>query len=244
MIRQGSIHIGTSGWHYQHWKGPFYPESMPDEQLLEYYRNHFQTVEINNTFYQLPERETLAKWRDTVPEGFIFSVKACRYITHMKKLKDPDKVISTLTGRIEVLGRKSGPVLFQLPPRWRLNLERLKSFLKALPVEYRYAFEFRDMSWFTERTEEALAEKGAAFCIYDFEHRRSPLSVTADFVYVRLHGPDGAYQGEYDNGVLSNWAEQFSLWAGQGKEIFCYFDNDGKGYAVRNASTLKELLKI
>jgi uncharacterized protein YecE (DUF72 family) len=237
------IYIGTSGWHYQHWKGPFYPEDLPDKRLFEYYLKHFQTAEINNTFYQLPQKKTFTQWRESAPEGFLFAVKASRYITHMKKLKDPQEPLANFMGRVTGLGDRLGPVLFQLPPKWHFNLERLKSFLRALPGDYRYAFEFRDPSWFNERTNQALAERGAAFCIYDFEQRQSPRSVTADFVYVRLHGPDGAYQGSYDDKVLSDWAEAFSSWADQGKEVFGYFDNDERGYAAQNALKLKELLE-
>jgi len=242
MKRSALFHIGTSGWHYRHWKGTFYPQDLPDQRLLEHYLKHFNTAEINNTFYQLPEKQTFVRWRDSVPDGFLFSVKASRYITHMKKLKDPREPISTLIGRIEVLGDKLGPILFQLPPRWKANLERLDSFLASLPDDYRYAFEFRDESWFGEETEKILRERGAAFCIYDLEGRESPRSVTGDFAYVRLHGPDGAYQGKYDDRKLTGWADAFSTWADQGKEIFCYFDNDERGYAAQNALTLKELV--
>lgn len=243
MSAAKSIHIGTSGWHYLHWKGPFYPEGLPDELLLEHYVKHFQTAEINNSFYQSPEKETFAQWHDSVPDDFIFSVKASRYITHMKKMKDPDQPVSNFIDRVRVLGKKLGPILFQLPPKLNFNLDRLKGFLNALPGDYRYAFEFRDPSWFTDQAEEALAEKGAAFCIYDFEGRQSPRSVTADFVYVRLHGPDGAYKGKYDDRCLSDWAEAFLSWFNEGKEVFCYFDNDEKGYAAQNALRLKDLLE-
>jgi uncharacterized protein YecE (DUF72 family) len=237
-----SIHIGTSGWHYQHWKGPFYPRDLPDSRMLEYYAQHFQTAEINNTFYRLPEKETFARWRDSVPEGFRFSVKASRYMTHMKKLKDPAEPLANLGERVATLGDKLGPILFQLPPHWKPNIERLEGFLRALPQGRRYAFEFRDPSWFGKQTEDALAERGAAFCIYDFEGRQSPRSVTSDFVYVRLHGPDGAYTGSYGQEALTDWAESFSNWAGEGKEVYCYFDNDEKGYAAENALKLKEML--
>jgi len=242
MTVSKEIYIGTSGWHYQHWKGPFYPKALSDENILDYYLKHFETAEINNTFYQLPEKETFAQWRDSAPEGFLFSVKASRYITHMKKLKDPEQPVANFIARIEVLGNNLGPVLFQLPPRWRPNIERLTSFLTTLPEDHRYAFEFRDESWFAKRTEEALRDRGAAFCIYEFEHRESPRPVTADFVYVRLHGPDGAYQGKYDDQTLKRWAEDILSWVNEGKKVFCYFDNDEKGYAPQNALKLKELI--
>jgi uncharacterized protein YecE (DUF72 family) len=242
VSKRDRIHIGTSGWHYRHWKGPFYPRDLPDNCLLEHYVKHFQTAEINNTFYRLPEKETFAQWRDSVPDGFIFSVKASRYITHMKKLKEPEKAVGAFVERLEALGNKLGPILFQLPPRWQVNVDRLGRFLELLPGSHRYAFEFRDPSWFGDETDDLLAEKGAAFCIYDFERRQSPRSVTADFVYVRLHGPDGAYQGNYDDTALKDWAQSFSSWAGHGKEVFCYFDNDEKGYAALNALKLTELV--
>ena len=191
----------------------------------------------------MPEQRTFAHWRDSAPDGFLFSVKASRYITHMKKLKDPDEPISNFISGVTALGEKLGPILFQLPPKWNFNLERLRSFLNSLPGDYRYAFEFRDTSWFGNQTEEALAEKGAAFCIYDFEQRQSPRSVTADFIYVRLHGPDGAYKGRYEDKALSDWAEAFLSWANEGKEIFCYFDNDERSYAAQNALKLKDLLE-
>jgi len=238
-----SIHIGTSGWHYMHWKGPFYPEELSPENFLQYYMGQFQTVEVNNTFYRLPDKKALAWWRDTVPDGFIFSVKASRYITHMKKLKDPNATLPPFFERITVLEGKQGPILFQLPPQWHFNFERFQIFLKALPEGFQYAFEFRDTSWFNQQTEEALVNKGAAFCIYDLEGKQSPHITTADFVYVRLHGPHGAYKGQYDIQTLSGWAGAFSAWNKTGKEIYCYFDNDEAGYAAQNALQLSSMLK-
>jgi len=145
--------------------------------------------------------------------------------------------------RVNVLEEKLGPILFQLPPNWNLNLERLKAFLDALPSDVQYAFEFRDQRWFTDQTEKALAEKGAAFCIYEIDQRQSPQPVTADFTYVRLHGPQGAYQGKYDTDTLAGWAGKLVSWSGEGKEVFCYFDNDEKGYAAQNALQLKEMVE-
>ncbi len=243
MKADRSIYIGTSGWHYRHWKGPFYPEGLSSGRMLEFYGKRFRTAEINNTFYQLPEKQTFVQWRGAVPEGFVFAVKASRYITHLKKLKAPETSLSTFLERTEALGDGLGPILFQLPPRWHCNLERLRSFLQGLPEGFKYAFEFRDPSWFGDQTAEALAEKGAAFCIYDFAGRRSPRTVTADFVYIRLHGPEGAYQGQYRDEALSGWAEAVSGWAGQGKDVYCYFDNDEAGYAVHDALKLKSMVK-
>jgi len=179
----GAIHIGTSGWHYEHWQGPFYPEELPKSQFLHYYRERFHTVEINNSFYQLPKEKTLIDWRESVPEGFIFAVKGSRYITHMMKLKDPQQTIEPLFDRIKLLKDKLGPILFQLPPRWRFNAGRLRDFLAVLPGGNRYALEFRDPSWLTLEAYRILADHGAAFCIYEFAGFLSPKEITADFVY-------------------------------------------------------------
>jgi uncharacterized protein YecE (DUF72 family) len=235
------IHIGTSGWHYDHWKGPFYPENIESEKMLSFYKKHFRTTEINNSFYRLPQQATLDIWKNSVPAGFVFSVKGSRYITHMKKLKTPSAGVPPLLEAVEALGEKLGPILFQLPPRWHINLERLEAFLEFLPHRFRYAFEFRDSSWFARRTYEILASRGAAFCLYHLAGQLSPKEVTADFVYVRLHGPGKAYQGSYDNRTLAGWADAFSAWRNQGREIFCYFDNDQNAYAVRDALRLQEM---
>ena len=242
-MQKKPIHIGTSGWSYQHWKGHFYPEDLAYRGWLEFYAKQLRTVEINNTFYQLPEKKTLEKWRDTVSSPFIFSVKSSRYITHTKKLKDPDQGSKKFFPRIEALGDKLGPILFQLPPRWHFNLERLKYFLQALPQNFRYTFEFRDSSWWRDEVYDALENQGAAFCIFELAGQLSPKQVTADFVYVRLHGPGDAYQGKYDNRTLAGWANAFSTWENQGKESFCYFDNDEKGYAAQNALSLQDMFK-
>lgn len=242
MSEDGAIHVGTSGWHYDHWRGPFYPEALAKEEFLTHYARRFQTVEVNNTFYQLPREKTLVQWRQAVPREFVFAVKASRYITHMKKLKDPQEPVSNFMERVAALEDKLGPVLFQLPPRWRFNGERLHSFLEALPDGHRYVFEFRDHSWFNDRAYEALARHNAAFCIYHLAGELSPKEVTADFVYVRLHGPAGSYQGQYRTEDLAGWAGAFSTWARQGKDVYCYFDNDEAGYAAQDALRLQEMV--
>jgi uncharacterized protein YecE (DUF72 family) len=243
MELHNHINIGTSGWHYDHWKGPFYPRNLPARKMLPYYASHFRTLEINNSFYQLPKKETLEMWRKTAPGDFIFSMKASRYITHMKKLKDAPKTLPLFLETARVLEPKLGPLLFQLPPRWHVSLQRLGDFLNALPRGLRYAFEFRDPSWFQDQVYRALEEHGAAFCIYELEGRISPKEVTSDFVYVRLHGPGRAYQGQYDAKTLSSWAGEFFTWAGQGREIFCYFDNDQAGYAAQDALRIQTMVR-
>ena len=238
-----NVHIGTSGWHYTHWKGPFYPQDMPARHFLSYYAQQLDTAEINNTFYQLPAEKTLVQWRDTVPKGFTFAVKASRYITHMKKLKDPDQSVGNFLNRINFLGDRLGPILFQLPPKWKANTERLEEFLKALPGGYSYVFEFRDESWFSNEIEEVLARYNAGFCIYHLAGQESPQRVTGDPVYVRLHGPGGAYEGSYDDEALSGWADKIRNWASDGREVYCYFDNDEAGYAAQDATRLLEMIK-
>jgi uncharacterized protein YecE (DUF72 family) len=184
----------------------------------------------------------LAHWRDTVSDGFRFTAKASRYVTHMKKLKDPEANLERFLNRIAVLDPKLGPLLFQLPPRWRADVGRLEAFLAVLPTERRCAFEFRDESWWIPAVYDALARHGAAFCPFELAGRRAPLEATADFVYLRLHGPGDAYRGAYDDDRLGAWAERLLAWRGEGRDAWCFFDNDEAGYAAANAVRLRELV--
>ena len=238
------IRIGTSGWSYDHWSGPFYPADLSHGDWLAYYAHRFDTVEINNSFYRLPSEHTLAQWRDTVADDFRFAVKASRYITHMKKLNDADETVPPFLERVRTLGATLGPVLFQLPPRWRCNSERLAGFLERLPDGPRYAFEFRDTSWFDSPVLEVLQRFNAAFCIYELAGTCSPHAVTADFVYIRLHGPGEAYQGSYPDRTLREWADRLRGWRDDGLDVYCYFDNDEAGYAAANAARLRELAGV
>ncbi|MGJ3246903.1 MAG: DUF72 domain-containing protein [Elainellaceae cyanobacterium] len=242
MNRMNRIRIGTSGWHYPHWSGSFYPENIATEHWLDYYAEHFHTAEINNSFYQLPAKTTFEHWRASVPSDFTFAVKASSYITHRKKLNDPEESVQNFFERVQILGDQTGPILFQLPPRWHCNLERLAAFLNVLPTEYRYTFEFRDRTWLIPETYELLANHNAALCIYDWGGERSPTEVTADFIYLRLHGPKAPYQGEYSTQALAGWAGAFSTWARQGKDVYCYFDADEKGIAPNDAQRLIKML--
>jgi uncharacterized protein YecE (DUF72 family) len=237
------LYIGTSGWHYKHWLGNFYPAGMKPASYLVHYLQYFGSVEINNSFYRLPSTETLAQWKEAVPPDFIFAIKASRFITHMKKLKEPQQSFSLFMDRVGVLGEKLGPILFQLPPSWRFDESRFNAFLEALPTTYRYAFEFRDQSWYTDKAYELLRKYRCAFCIYEIAYHLSPLEVTTDFVYVRLHGPGNKYDGSYADHVLSTWAEQGNKWLEQGKQVYFYFDNDMHGYAPANALRLQEIME-
>lgn len=242
MAKKAACHIGTSGWHYDHWMGPFYPDGVSKREFLSFYADRFETVEINNSFYHLPSPDTFDQWRQTAGKGFIFAVKASRYITHMKKLKDPKKSLTKFFDTSTHLKTKLGPILFQLPPYWHVNTERLKLFLDALPKKHRYAFEFRDKSWFDDDVYQLLSDHHAGFCIYDMGGEVTPRVVTADFIYVRLHGPAARYEGDYTKRQLNAWAERFGGWMKDGKEIYCYFNNDLKGFAVKNAQTLRHIL--
>jgi len=237
------IRIGTSGFHYKHWKGPFYPEKLPAAKMLDFYVKRFDTVELNNSFYRLPSAEAFESWREATPSNFVFAVKASRFITHNKKLKDPEHALDNLLPRAAHLGPKLGPVLFQLPPKWRVNPSRLEGLLEILPRDLRYAFEFRELSWINAEVESILTRFDAAFCIYELAGYHSPLRITADFAYIRLHGPEsGKYQGSYSEEKLRRWASQIEQWARDLKAIYVYFDNDQAGYAAANASSLKRMV--
>ncbi len=238
------IFVGTSGWHYKYWVGNFYPAGMQSKDFTKYYLQFFRTVEINNSFYKLPSAETFASWRASVPDDFVFAVKASRYITHMKKLKDPQESTIRFFENLIPLAEKTGPILFQLPPAWKVNAERLENLLRVIPPHFRYTFEFRDHTWYTPEIYELLRQYNAAFCIYELANHMSPLEVTADFVYIRLHGPTAfKYQGSYSDETLTFWADKCLEWQAQHKDVYIYFDNDQLGYAGFNALRLQELIR-
>ena len=235
--------IGTSGWSYRHWIEPFYPRGITRGiDQLRFYAERFDTVEVNGTFYRLIEVETFRRWRAATPPGFVFACKGSRFITHMKRLKDPEQGVARFFERVEALEDKLGPIVFQLPGRFKPDRERLAKFLDALPGGRRYAFEFRDPAWFQPEVLELLARRNVALCLYEFAGQEAPLEVTADFVYIRLHGPEGPYQGSYSDDALRTWAKRIAAWAKQGLDVYCYFDNDDRGFAPKNALRLKELL--
>ncbi len=241
-MAKGKIYVGTSGWNYKHWVGNFYPEDLKQKELLNFYSQRLNTVEINNSFYRLPDIKTFKTWVEIVPKKFIFSVKGSRYITHMKKLKDPKPSCKKLIIHIKYLKEKLGPVLFQLPPHWKFNKERFENFLKALPGKYLYTFEFREKSWWNDKTFELLSDHNSAFCIYELAGTLTPKEITADFVYIRLHGPGNKYQGNYSKNELAGWAGAISAWQRKNKDVYIYFDNDDSGYAVQNAQELQYIL--
>ena len=238
----GAVHIGTSGWHYRHWYGPFYPEKLPASRMLEFYAQRFDTVELNNTFYRLPLETGLTIWRAVTPQGFCFTAKGSRFLTHMKKLKNAEIAVGRFFERVGRLGPKLGPIVFQLPPFWEMDADRLDGFLSLLPRHHRYAFEFRNPTWHTEAVYRILRKHNAAFCIFQISGFISGFHLTSDIAYVRLHGPDGAYQGSYPESALQYWARRIHEWRKQLRAVYIYFDNDQAAYAVENALRLKRLL--
>ena len=210
--------------------------------MLAYYYARFDTVELNNSFYRLPQRSALENWRAATPPHFHFAAKGSRFITHMKKLKDPEPALAKYFDAIDVLQAKLGPILFQLPPNWEVDVARFEHFLQALPYHHRYAFEFRNPTWDTPAIYDLLARHRAAYCIFDLAGYLSPLHISSDLVYVRLHGPGGKYQGSYTDEALQSWASRLREWNGQQRDVYLYFDNDQAGYAAFNALRIKELL--
>ena len=236
------IRIGTSGWHYKHWLGRFYPEKLPASRMLAFYAERFDTVELNSTFYRLPPENGVRQWRSGSPEGFIFAAKGSRFISHMKKLKDPEPALEKYFERVDLLADKLGAIVFQLPPFWELDLERLSQFLAALPPGRRFAFEFRNPTWHVDEVYALLRRHNAAWCPFDIGGFQSPILVTADFAYVRLHGPGAKYQGSYSNEALAGWAERIRKWSRELAAVYLYFDNDVDACAPVNALTLKSML--
>jgi len=236
-------YIGTSGWHYEHWRGRFYPEDLPKPKWLEFYARSFDTLELNNSFYHLPTEKAFANWHDSSPHGFTFSVKVSRFITHIKRLKDVEKALVKFIDRAKLLENKLGPLLYQLPPGLHRNDLLLEDFLKLLPRDLSHVFEFRHESWFAKEVYDLLRKYNAGFCIYDMPDLTTPLEVTADFVYVRFHGRGWLYGGCYSDEELSKWAQDIKRLSKNKKAAYSYFNNDAEGFAIQNALTLKKKLK-
>lgn len=203
------------------------------------------TPSSSTTVYHLPALKTFDAWRDNSPRKFVFAVKGSRFITHMKKLKDPETSTEKFFLGAERLGSKLGPILFQLPPRWNVNTERLSNFLQVLPKQHRYVIEFRDESWMVPQVFEVLREHNAAFCIHDLAAQQTPLEITANFTYVRFHGPGAAkYRGSYSDAALQQWADRIAEWRKRLAAVYVYFNNDIGGAALENAASLKQLLPV
>ncbi|HKG99436.1 MAG TPA: DUF72 domain-containing protein [Bradyrhizobium sp.] len=238
------ILIGTSGWHYDSWRGPFFPNGLPIKNQLQYYASQLSTTELNGVFYRTPTPEAVRAWREQTGKDFIFAWKASKFITHWKRLS-PNSVnsLELLEDRLSLLGEKAGPILFQLPPNFPANADRLASFFKLLSNKRRYSFEFRHPSWYEPAIMRLLSKHNVALCISDHHDAPAPWKRTADFVYVRGHGPQGRYRGRYRQEALAAWARRIRSWKKQGCDVFVYFDNDQKSAAPVDALKLRLLLR-
>jgi len=234
-------YIGTSGWNYDHWKEIFYPKGFPASKWLEFYSQHFATVEINFSFYRQPERATFEKWARETPEDFTFAVKASRYLTHRKKLNDPEEPLERIIGNARGLGSKLGVVLYQLPPRRKVNIPRLRQFLSLLPTDVRHTMEFRDPSWLCDEVFDLLTEHSVALCIMSAPDLPRVMKVTAPFVYARMHSGGADTEGNYEEPMLEWWAEQVTSFL-ESADVYVYFNNDYKGFALQNARVLEGMV--
>jgi uncharacterized protein YecE (DUF72 family) len=235
------ICIGCSGWQYAHWRGDFYPADLPQRLWYEHYASRFDTVEINNTFYRLPAAGVFRSWRNRAPAGFVFAVKASRYLTHMKKLKDPEPPLELFFSRARELGCTLGPVLYQLPPRWPVDIDRFESFLRALPRRRQHAVEFREPSWYRDDVFALMERYKVALCLHDMQGSASGRLEVGPFVYVRFHGTE-RYSGSYSDEHLQRWAEWLAERIRAGKSVYAYFNNDVGGHAPRDAVRLRAMI--
>ncbi|HWM46964.1 MAG TPA: DUF72 domain-containing protein [Xanthobacteraceae bacterium] len=236
--------VGTSGWTYDGWRGPFYPKDVRKKDWLRWYATQFRTAEINGSFYRTPSLDAVQSWHDQTPDDFVFAWKASKFITHWKRLTEKcDNSIALMETRLDLLGKKLGPVLFQLPPQFRANRERLAAFLKMLPRKRRYAFEFRHPSWYAADILRLLSDHDVALCLSDHRDAPAPWEVTAGHVYLRGHGPTGAYRDRYPEATLRRWAQDVRRWQRGRRDVFVYFDNDQKSAAPKDARRLIELLR-
>jgi uncharacterized protein YecE (DUF72 family) len=239
-------YIGTSGWNYKHWwNGVFYPRQLESAKWLEFFAQHFDTVEINNSFYRLPSEAVFKRWRSQVPEGFTFAVKASRFVTHIKRLKDPEKPLELFFSRTKHLKSRLGPVLFQLPPQFKANVDRLETFLTALRKrsahrKTRCVVEVRHETWLNPSVFDLLTQHRVALCFADWRDLHITKPVTADFVYVRRHY--GPFDGNYGKRHLDRDVEQIQKWLSKGLDVYVYFNNDANGYAIRNSQYIQERL--
>lgn len=236
------IRIGCSGWNYRHWRGLFYPAGLPQRAWFAFYAEHFDTVEINNSFYRLPSVETFEKWRGEAPPGFCYAVKANRFLTQAKKLKDCAEPLQRMMAPFRALGDRLGPILYQLPPRFRINLERLEDFLKLAPKDATNVFEFRDSSWHELETFALLDRYGASLCVHDMAGSASARIAVGPIAYLRFHGAAGKYWGRYPDDTLLSWTDWMVAQAKAGRPVWAYFNNDIHAHAIHDARTLKAMV--
>jgi uncharacterized protein YecE (DUF72 family) len=236
----GDVRIGCSGWSYPHWRAVFYPEKLPAREHFAFYARHFNTVELNSSFYRQPTRGRFEAWRKDAPPGFLFAVKGSRYVTHIKRLAVEQKSIDLVVESALGLGDKLGPILFQLQANFQLDLERLERFLGMLPKDRRFTLEFRHDSWLVPAVFELLRAQRIALCIPDHPKMPKSFEITSDFTYIRMHLPPRGLG--YGRRELQPWADRILDWRRGGLDVFAYFNNDVEGHAVKDAQTLISLL--
>lgn len=238
------VKIGCSGFLYEDWKGTFYPEDISKRHWLEYYCGQFSTVELNVTFYKVPEKETFSRWYNETPDDFVFSLKGSKFITHVKKLKSPAEPLDVFFSRAIALKEKLGVVLWQFPPEFKADIEKLKAFIEALnQYNVRNTFEFRDKSWINKKVAALLEKNNMSFCMADWPDFGSEVPMTADFVYIRRHGAGGQASHCYTTEQLKCEAKAIKNYLKKGRDAFIYFNNDISGYAPKNARELCSILK-
>ena len=238
----GAVRIGCSGWSYRDWPGLAYPAGAPSSTWFGHYAAMFETVELNTTFYRLPDATTVEKWRDQAPDGFCYAVKANRYVTQAKKLKDCEEPLARMMAPLRHLETRLGPVLYQLPPRFRVNLERLESFLGLVPKDVTNVFEFRDTSWYTDEVFALLDRHGAGLCAHDMPGSQSPRMAVGPVAYVRFHGGVSKYWGRYSDKALLDWTDWIADQARHGRAVWAYFNNDPEAHAIHDAQTLRGMV--
>ncbi|MGH2705524.1 MAG: DUF72 domain-containing protein [Actinomycetota bacterium] len=235
------LYVGTSGWQYRHWRASFYPEKLPAANWLEHYGARFATVEVNNTFYRLPEASTFSAWAERTPGDFVLTIKMSRYLTHVRRLREPADAVRTFLDHALELGAKLGPILLQLPPNLEVHHGALAETLAAFPPHLRLAVEFRHPSWFDERTRAILAERGAALCLADTPGRRTPVWRTARWTFLRFHEGRASPHPCYGQTALDTWARRLAEEWGSEADAFVYFNNDGRACAIRDAIVFARL---
>jgi uncharacterized protein YecE (DUF72 family) len=236
-------YIGCSGWHYEHWRGLYYPQELPRSKWLSFYAQQFDTVELNNSFYRVPSEKAFTTWRESTPDDFIIAVKVSRFITHIKRLRNLGSAVEDFLSRAGLLKEKLGPLLYQLPPSMKRNDELLRSFLSSLPTKYQHVIEFRHESWIDEAVFDILRRHNVGLCVFDMPGFTCPLVATSDFAYVRFHGSEGLYSSCYSDEQLADWATRIARLGRGVKASYIYFNNDALAFAVENAMTLANLLQ-
>ena len=237
-----ALRVGTSGWVYKSWRGRLYPQDLAQRRWLAHYASVFDCVEVNGSFYRLPEESTFRRWGEAVPDGFRFAVKGSRYVTHFQRLRNAADSVERVTGRARALGDRLGPMLWQLRPDMRLDLGRLDEFLAVLPRDLRHVIEPRHETWFVEPVRERLIEANVAICAWEMLGLERAPEPTADLAYVRFHGTTATYGGTYGEELLAPWVDRMRRWQDEGRDVWAFFNNDIDGHAVEDALRLRRML--